>query len=189
MRFNGKETREIVSLAIERPNRNVASTCRRTKFKNGTPGVRNFSPVYPRCDFSLFERSFEARSLLQKQRATTYTGRRRRGGIQISVVAVIKRNPRHECTCRRSCSFRQRRIISLPFVEPAIDLSFIPAFSSLRFYPFFFSFFFFLMTRTERTRQKSRTLTRTRGKKNEARERVCVALPTFVFLLLLLATK
>lgn len=118
-------------------DRTVDRAVARTKFerrKRRRPGCLQFFPeVYPRRDLSLFEPSFEA-SFLHAQ-----TKRNVPGEIQISGVAVIKRNPRYECA-GRLCSFRGWCIISLPFVEPAIDLSSIPSFS-LPLFPFLFSFF------------------------------------------------
>lgn len=118
-------------------DRTVDRAVARTKFerrKRRRPGCLQFFPeVYPRRDLSLFEPSFEA-SFLHAQ-----TKRNVPGEIQISGVAVIKRNPRYECA-GRPCSFRGWCIISLPFVEPAIDLSSIPSFS-LPLFPFLFSFF------------------------------------------------
>ena len=182
MRFSAKRKREIVGFAIEPwPPRNEIQKIRESFSFFFFFFFFLFSPV----GFILVSRSLiVAATLLRSLHAQTKEERSRE--IQISGVAVIKRNPRYErALAGGPCSFHRWYIISFPVCRACNWPIFHPFISSLRAalphssYPFsplpFFSFFFFfsvfflfffvLMTGNgRRTRQKSETFARTSGK-------------------------
>lgn len=141
MRFRAKETRNCRFRDRTLGERYIERWRERNSKGKSSSAACNFFPRFILVAISHCSNPpSEPRSYTHKQRGTFRE-------IQISGVAVIKRNPRYECT-GRPCSFRRWCIISLPFVEPAIDLSSIPSFLpfvpyTLSVPPTFFPFFFF----------------------------------------------